>query len=118
MKMDHPPNERKGVPQSPLWQQGNDDINLANPNHRAWRCRLCIQDYPISFKHDATSNAWKHLDRVQNANLDNVIAQKRLREEDDIDVEEEVQSSPQEWRYIWQIQNSFEPRHLRSIGIC
>jgi hypothetical protein len=77
---------------------------------------LYIKDYVISFKHDAISNARKHLDRVYNTNLDNVVAQKRSREEDDVIDDEEVQSNPQirELLRYWWVNNIIAQQRGRS----
>lgn len=81
-----PPIKRRGVAQSRIWQYGSYYIMLSKPTISAWRCDRCPYHHLISFKHDGTSNARRHLEYHHN-----IICPKETTVEVSREVQEEVE---------------------------
>ena len=80
-RVDHAPNKRRGVDESAIWDHGTDYVAADNDKLHAWRCLYCHKTHLNIMKHEATSNALRHL-RVTHG-IGSGSTRKRKRVEED-----------------------------------
>ena len=85
-RVDYAPNKRRGVDESAIWDHSTDYVAADNDKLHAWRCLYCHKTHLNIMKHEATSNALRHLRVTHGIGLGST--QKRKRVEEDSDVEE------------------------------